>query len=377
VTEPAIDGTAVEEKEEGNAVVGQQLVRAEGAALTVAPAVEAEELVTRLQTIRQAADTAMTKGVDYGEIPGTDKPALLKPGAEKLAVLFQLDVQIDSVKTWGPGDHLTVESKAIVYHAPTGLRLGYGEGICSSREKKYAKRRRDLECPECGKAAVLKSKHPKPGEAFFCWRKKDGCGANFDAGDERLTSQKVGEMENPELPDTWNTVVKMAEKRARVDAVLNVTAASALFTQDIEEGVAAAAPAAAPAPEVDPLQVNAARPAEEADTAGAGKALALLFDTGEGPDEHLAQQTLARIAADNGLGYLPNAATYALRVAGGLLSRKLETMRNPQPQAQAEVSVEEARAAAEAAREGEVVNAELVPESQPQGDIQRSQGFGL
>jgi hypothetical protein len=65
----------------------------------------------------------------------------------------------------------------------------------------------------------------------------------------RRGGQEVGEIENPDLPDLWNTVLKMAEKRARVDAVLAVTGASALFTQDAEDhGDTARDDAPAPTP---------------------------------------------------------------------------------------------------------------------------------
>ena len=200
--------------------------------LTVTPQVQASDLKERLDVIRQAMEQAMQADVDYGRIPGTDKPALLKPGAEKLSVMFQLDVQLNNEKTWGPDDHLTVCSHATVYHAPTGARLGYGEGICTTREKKYAYRNAERACPNCGKANIRKSKQ---GDGFYCWVKTDGCGATFGGTDERITGQQIGQVDNPDLPDLWNTVVKMAEKRARVDAVLAVTGASALFTQDIEE----------------------------------------------------------------------------------------------------------------------------------------------
>jgi ribosomal protein L37AE/L43A len=206
---------------------------APAAVLAVTPQVEATELVARLDTIRKAQETAMVEGVDYGVIPGTKKPTLLKPGAEKLSVLFQLDVQLANTKTWGPGDHLTVESKATVFHAPTGARLGYGEGVCTTRERKYAYRTRKRACPSCGAEAILLSRDSSEG--WFCWVKRGGCGAKFARDDQRLTSQTEEEIENPDLPDAWNTVVKMGEKRARVDAVLAVTGASALFTQDVED----------------------------------------------------------------------------------------------------------------------------------------------
>jgi hypothetical protein len=202
--------------------------------LAVTPTVQAGELVARLDVIREAMRTAMQEGVDYGVIPGTgSKPTLLKPGAEKLGVLFQLDVQLANEKTFD-GEHLTVSSCATVFHAPTGVRLGYGEGMCSTRERKYGKRKQERTCPACGVAAIIKGKQ-EYGGGWVCFKKKNGCGAKYSDGDSAIEGQTVGDIENPDLPDTWNTVVKMAEKRARVDAVLAVTGASALFTQDAED----------------------------------------------------------------------------------------------------------------------------------------------
>lgn len=221
-----------------------------GTALAMVPPVKAIDLVDRMGVIRDAMSTAMVRDVDYGNIPGTDKPALLKPGAEKLGVLFQLDVQLVNEKHWGPGDHLTVMSRATVFHAPSGSRLGFGEGLCSTREKKYAVRQQQRTCPTCEQAAVIKGRQ-EYGGGWLCWAKKGGCGAKFRDGDEQIEGQPTGEIENPDLPDLWNTVVKMAEKRARVDAVLAVTGASALFTQDIEPD-APAADDEPPAPREEP-----------------------------------------------------------------------------------------------------------------------------
>ncbi len=225
----------------------RELVPAPSATITTP--VKASDLVERLATIREAMTDAMERDVDYGVIPGTTKPTLLKPGAEKLAVLFQLDAQTTHDERWGPGDHLTVPAKTIVYHVPTGARLGSGEGMCSTRERKYAYRRQELTCPECGKANIRRSKPRNEQDAnpgWYCWAKTDGCGANFKADDARITSQAPGDIDNPDLPDLWNTVIKMARKRALIDAVLLVTGASALFTQDMED-VAASADTAAPA----------------------------------------------------------------------------------------------------------------------------------
>jgi len=48
-------------------------------------------------------------------------------------------------------------------------------------------------------------------------------------------SQPAGRVENTDLADTYNTVLKMAKKRALVDATLTATAASDIFNQDLED----------------------------------------------------------------------------------------------------------------------------------------------
>lgn len=248
--------------EHGPPEPGQQIVPAPAPTLAVTPQVEARELVQRLNVIREAAESAMTENVDYGNVPGTDKPTLFKPGAEKLSVLFQLDVQLANEKQWGPGEHLTVISRATVFHAPTGARLGYGEGVCTTKERKYAYRQAQRKCPSCGVEAVIKGK-AEYGGGWICWKKRDGCGAKFADGDQAIESQEAGEIENPDLPDLWNTVVKMAEKRARVDAVLAVTGASAIFTQDVEDSAPPAGvgdPGPAESPPATPQGAGAQAP---------------------------------------------------------------------------------------------------------------------
>ena len=232
-TNGPLNGGAPEQALEDRAAeLSAQMARHQPPIAETAPEATAAELTKRLELIEEVKRIAMTEGVDYGLVPGTDKPGLFKPGAEKLAILFKLDVQPRNEPIWGPGAHLTVISRATVYHAPTGARLGYGEGICSSREHSRAYRKRERVCPACETAAVIKGKE-EFGGGWLCWRKRDGCGAKFPDGDERIEAQEVGEIENPDLPDTWNAVTKMAKKRAYADAVLSVTGASAIFTQDL------------------------------------------------------------------------------------------------------------------------------------------------
>jgi hypothetical protein len=246
---------------EGTAVDLMPVLAAPAQLLAVTPQVKASELVARLSVIREAMQTAMVNGIDYGRVPGTEKPTLFKPGAEKLGVLFQLDLQYVNEKIWGPEEHLTVISHGTVFHAPSGTRQGYGEGVCTTRERKYAYRKQERLCPACSMPAVIAGK-PEYGGGWVCWGKRGGCGSKFAEADAQITGQEVGEVENPDLPDLWNTVVKMAKKRAQVDAILSVTGASALFTQDAAEDQREPPPVVPPidSPEHDPVRPTARAP---------------------------------------------------------------------------------------------------------------------
>ena len=192
-----------------------------------------EEVVARIHKVHQAMEKAMVQDHHYGVIPGTKKPTLLKPGAELLNVMFRLDPQY-ATDTLRDGDHITITSTCTLWHIPTGQRVGSGQGSCSTRESKYAWRESQRLCPECGKPAIVKGKD-EYGGGWLCFKKKEGCGAKFKAGDAVIEAQQTGRVPNPDLPDTYNTVLKMANKRSLVAAVLNVTAASDIFTQDLED----------------------------------------------------------------------------------------------------------------------------------------------
>jgi hypothetical protein len=279
-------------------------------AVEITPERTARELRARLELINEVKRTAMANGVDFGLVPGTDKPTLFKPGAEKLAIVFKLDVQPSNELIWGPGEHLTVISRATVYHTPTGARLGYGEGICSSRERSRAYRKQERNCPDCEAPAVIKGKQ-EFGGGYVCWGKKGGCGAKFPDGDQRIESQEVGQVENPDLPDTWNAVDKMAKKRGYVDAVLSVTGASAIFTQDI--GADPTETGADPGPEHGPVVAG------ELKHAATHAAITLCAgDLGEA--ETLWQRIQVRLD-----GYMPEAAATALVIAAENVVRSGES----------------------------------------------------
>lgn len=209
------------------------------------------DVVAQRDKIKHVMEAVMEDGIHYGRIPGIAKPSLWKPGAEVLVVTFRLAPTYESEKLFGENDHLTVTSKARLTHIQSGLFIAEGEGMCSTRETKYRYRQAERVCPACGAPAIIKGKQ-EYGGGWVCFKKKGGCGEKYADGNPIIEDQETGRIENDALPDVWNTVIKMANKRALVAAVLNGTAASDIFTQDLEDIGPVAADthdAQAPAPE--------------------------------------------------------------------------------------------------------------------------------
>lgn len=196
--------------------------------------ISVEQIIKRVEKIREVRDRVMKIDVHFGKIPGVKKASLLKPGAETLCMAFQLVPKFSAVET-RDGDHLECVVTCTLVHAVTRVELGDGIGSCSTRESKYAYRQGERTCPECGNATALRKSSKDKGGGFYCWSKIGGCGKQFDANDKRITEQQVGRQPNPDVADQYNTVRKMACKRAHIAATLFVTGASELFTQDVED----------------------------------------------------------------------------------------------------------------------------------------------
>jgi hypothetical protein len=153
-------------------------------------------IVQQVVAIQSVMNSVMKDGTHYGTIPNCgDKPTLLKPGAEKLCMMFRLAPSYKIDRADFDGAHREYEVVCTLTSMETGQVISQGVGSCSTMESKY-RYRKD-------------------------WDHKVG--------------NKPGRMENPDIADTYNTVMKMAKKRAMVDATLSATAASDIFTQDIED----------------------------------------------------------------------------------------------------------------------------------------------
>jgi hypothetical protein len=144
-------------------------------------AISLEEAGRRVKMLKEFVREHMTDGEDYGIIPGASpKPTLFKAGAEKLNAIFGLAPILEvtnRVEDWDNG-FVAYEVKVTLLNKRTTNIEAEGLGSCNSRERRY---------------------------------------------------------KNQDAANIANTLLKMAKKRALIDATLSATRASGLFTQDLED----------------------------------------------------------------------------------------------------------------------------------------------
>lgn len=170
-----------------------------------------EAIVARINKIHEVAKSVMKKDVHYGTVPGAKKQSLWKPGAELLLSTFRIARKV-LVTDLSTDDEVRYRVECQGTDCFSGVYLGSGIGECSSNEEKYKWRR--AVCHEEFNATPEDRRRLK-------WK----------TGKENYTEKQV--RMNP--CDLVNTIVKMATKRAMIDLALVVTAASDIFTQDIED----------------------------------------------------------------------------------------------------------------------------------------------
>jgi len=196
------------------------------------PVVSLEVWAKRRADFNRFVNEQLKRGIDYGVIPGVDKPTLLKPGAEKIMQLYGCAVELEVTRRdmdTATG-HLSMEFTAKAISLANGQLVGMGVGSCSTYESKYRYR---------WETWKDKRNAPPAGEG---WEQKTG----------KWGAYWARRIENRDLADQWNTVLKMGKKRAMVDLALTISGASERFTQDIEDVVDAepeAAHEAKPEPE--------------------------------------------------------------------------------------------------------------------------------
>jgi len=195
-----------------------------------------QQVIDQKKMINNLMKTAMEEQVHYGTIPGCgEKKSLFKAGAEEIGVLFRLSPEYNIKVTELRNDHREYEILCTLRHITSGSIIGQGVGSCSTMESKFRFRKAGRVCPECGVEDAIIAGKLEYGGGWLCYAKKGGCGAKFQSGDKAIEDQQLGRVEYDNPADYYNTVLKMAKKRAHIDAILTATAASHLFEQDLED----------------------------------------------------------------------------------------------------------------------------------------------
>lgn len=194
----------------------------------------ADDVLAKVALVQEIKEKLMVEGEDYGVIPGCKLPTLKQSGAEKLCMAFRLvpDYDLPVVQIHENG-HRTVTVKCKINDI-TGRLLGAKYSSCSTLETKYRFRKGERICPKCGVAAIIKGKD-EYGGGWLCFKKKEGCGAKFPDGAPEIEEQETCRIEYDNPADYYQTVLMMAQKRSHVATTRQVTAASSVFTQDVED----------------------------------------------------------------------------------------------------------------------------------------------
>jgi hypothetical protein len=165
------------------------------------------DIISHVAMVQEVMRAVMKPEIHYGVIPGTgDKPTLYKQGAEVLCMAFRVadSYQVEDLST---ADVVRYRVTCVGTHQTTGIVLGTGMGEASSAEEKYK------------------------------WRK--AFDDEFNATPENLRRIKKGKYTTKQVrtepADLANTILKMANKRAKIAMTINVTACGDMFGQDLED----------------------------------------------------------------------------------------------------------------------------------------------
>jgi len=169
------------------------------------------EVTHNVRMMEKAVQDVLEAEIDYGIVPGIKEPFLFDPGASKVRSFFDVypehsimaDTDEDGLRT------LMVEARLIF--RKTGKVVASGVGACSMKEAKYRyiwawdPMEYGFEKDDCRKKNFAKK---GSGQPYWKYR-----------------------VPNPECDGLINTILKMASKRAEVDATQNLPGVSAAITK--------------------------------------------------------------------------------------------------------------------------------------------------
>lgn len=233
------------------------------------PVMQMEQAVLRWNAVNEFVDKMFREGIDYGIIPGTPKPSLLKPGAERICTFFGWAIRfecVDQIESWDGEEPMAFyKFRCSLWRGD--YFIGEALGSASTRESKYRYRwvpeedvpshlAKDRLMNKDGTRTLKEYDFGlKKRETTGKWGKPESYWAEFDAAKAsgKLKQETVDlkgksaiqfsvtiasrlfRVPNPDICDQFNTALKMAQKRAHVAVALNAGNLSDRFTQDIED----------------------------------------------------------------------------------------------------------------------------------------------
>jgi hypothetical protein len=194
------------------------------------------DTVSELRALRTFIKEEMVETVDFGTIPGTPKPTLYLAGAQKVTMYFNArpNFRIERIElAEGHVEYLVYSDLIFRTNDGSANIIAQGVGSATTMESKYRFRNAKRACPSCKEETIFKSKQARGG--WYCYAKVGGCGKQYPDGDPAIEDQKPGKVPNENIYDARNTVLKIAKKRAHVDAAIGLGSLAEFFTQDIGE----------------------------------------------------------------------------------------------------------------------------------------------
>lgn len=173
------------------------------------------DTLQKVKTLQATLKNILVENHDYGKIQGCgEKPTLLKAGAEK--ILMALGVtstyeMLEHTEDFNDKGFFAYTVKCILHK--NGAKITEGLGHANSKEKKWA-----LE--------FVSEKELPAGTDKTLLPKKEFSGPFGKYYKYQVTADANSKA---------NTILKMAKKRAQIDAVLTVASLSEVFTQDFDE----------------------------------------------------------------------------------------------------------------------------------------------
>jgi hypothetical protein len=207
-------------------------------------ALSIQQILDQRTLVMRVMKEAMVEGHHYGTIPGCGpKPAFLQPGAQALCSVFCLDDSFDIKQVELQSGHREY-TVTCTLTAQNG-RKWQGVGLCSSMESKYRFRNSAAIVEDTGEPVPKEywdKKNASGPKAANDWLSTGWDGAKVGVkkvdGEWHIVLYKGGDegkVENPNIYDSLNTVLKIGVKRAYVAATIFATASNDLFTQDLED----------------------------------------------------------------------------------------------------------------------------------------------